>query len=118
MPEAVADTIRAAGACLAGWPERHDLGLALPPRITVAKAIYLGYARDGTLHYIGKVDRTNGTTGQRVREHLRRSRSKRVAWRTLWVVPLHPATSSVGIVSLERELILRWRPPANIQHAA
>jgi len=118
-PQAVAETVAAAGACLAGAPRRHDLGSAVIPAVTAAKALYFAYARDGQLHYIGKVDRADpGGAGQRLREHLRTSRRKQRAWRILWVVPLAEWTDPHALLRLERELIRRWRPPANVQHAA
>ncbi len=50
--------------------------------LAVPRALYFAYARDRSLHYIGKVDRQVGTTWQRLLEHLRTSRRKRRAWRS------------------------------------
>lgn len=66
--------------------ELYRLSLDVPGsdvRLGVPRALYLAYARDGSLHYVGKVNRQAGSVGQRLREHTRASARKRTAWRWL-----------------------------------
>jgi hypothetical protein len=115
----VQDAVRAAGRHAAGGAQR--VALDLPGPRTEARAercIYLAYARDNRLHYIGKVDRAAGTTAAgRLAEHLRSSPRKRSAWRSVWVVALTPDMPASELLALERALIQAHRPPGNIQHA-
>ena len=84
----------------------------------VHEAIYLAYTRDRKLHYAGKVDRRNrGTVAQRIREHTRSSRRKRIAWRTLWIVPIADTLTGAALTELERAAIRAFQPPGNVQHA-
>lgn len=118
MTAAVSYVIRLAGDH-AGEPYRVSLdtpgagaSLALP------RAIYLAYTRDRQLHYAGKVDRRNrGTVAQRIREHIRSSRRKRTAWRTLWVVPIADTFTGAELLELERTVIRTLQPRGNVQHA-
>jgi hypothetical protein len=83
-----------------------------------SRAIYLAYGCDRQLHYVGKVSRTNrSAVARRLREHMRLSRRKRFAWRTLWIVPLDEVVTEREIAELERTAIRRFRPPANVQNA-
>ncbi len=84
--------------------------------LAVPRALYFAYARDRTLHYIGKVDRSRGTTWQRLLEHLRSSRRKRQCWRSLTVVRVAPTLPERELLALERSLISLYQPPGNVQH--
>lgn len=117
-PGAVEDAARAAGRYLLGPPARVALDLpADRSGLRVDRGIYLVYARDGELHYIGKTDRPTGTAAGRLNEHLRSSRRKRAAWRTLWIVPLTADMPAHMVMTLERALIRAYRPVGNLQHA-
>lgn len=116
-PREVDATVRAAGRQGEGRPYRVPLDVAgAQVQVTVSRCIYLAYARDGELHYIGKVDRASGSAGERLREHLRTSARKRRAWRSLWVVPLSDSMSVADLLALERSLIHAHRPVGNVQH--
>ena len=118
IPSSVTQTLISAGRHATGPPQRVSLDLDVAPvDVTPRQAIYLAFARDGTLHYIGKVDRAAGTVGARLREHLRTSKRKRSCWRTLWIVPLRNIGSD-QLLALERGLIKRYEPPGNTQHVA
>jgi hypothetical protein len=87
-------------------------------QLVASRAIYLAYTRDRQLHYAGQVNRRNrGTVAQRIREHTRSSRRKRIAWRTLWIVPIADTLTSTELVELERAVIRTFQPPGNVQHA-
>jgi hypothetical protein len=75
----------------------------------VGRPIYLAFACDGSLHDIGKVDRTSGAVGARLSEHLRMSLRRRRVWRTLWVVPIGLTIDPGDLLSLERSLIRHHR---------
>jgi hypothetical protein len=117
-PAEVAGAARAAGRHLLAEPKQVPLDLPTAHGIVAPKAIYLAFARDGALHYIGKVDRAAGHAGQRLEEHLRTSPRKRRTWRTVWVVPLAAGMTAGELQATERALIRCYRPPGNIQHAA
>ena len=118
IPVAVEDAARAAGRHLLAPPTRTALDVpGARTGLAVARAIYLAYARDGRLHYIGKIDRAGGTAAGRLNEHLRTSRRKRSTWRTLWIVPLAAEMASANVVALERSLIRAHHPVGNVQHA-
>lgn len=117
-PAEVAVAVRAAGRHLLADPARVALDVPSAHGIVAPRAIYLAFARDGTLHYIGKVDRAAGTAGHRLNEHLRTSLRKRRTWRAVWIVPLKATMESSELVAMERALIRCYRPPGNIQHAA
>lgn len=117
-PAEVEAAVRAAGRHLSGAPSRVALDLPAPrPQLRIARAVYLAYTRAGELHYVGKVDRVNGTASARLSEHLRTSIRKRRAWRTVWIVPLAGDMTTFELVALERSLIHRYAPPGNVQHA-
>lgn len=102
----------------AGEPYRVSLDTPGAEFLLVSpRAIYLAYTRDRQLHYVGKVDRRNrGTVAQRLREHIRESRRRSVAWRTLWVVPIGVGATSAEVLALERAAIEFLKPLANVQH--
>lgn len=118
IPAEVVAARRAAGRHLLTEPMRMALDVPAAHNIVAPKAIYLAFARDGELHYIGKVDRAAGTAAERLNEHLRSSLRKRRAWRFVWVVPLAPAMPPAELMAMERALIRCYRPPGNVQHAA
>jgi hypothetical protein len=116
-PAAVLTAASAAGRHLAASPREVSLDVPFKdPALTAPCAVYLAFGRDGALHYIGKVRRVGGDAGSRLREHIRASRRKHAAWRTLWIVPLWDI-SEIELRSLERALIRAYRPPGNVQHA-
>lgn len=118
IPAEVAVAIRAVGRHLLAEPMQVPLDVPTSHRIVAPKAIYLAFAGDGALHYIGKVDRAAGHVGQRLEEHRRRSPRKRRTWRTVWLVPLAAGMTAGELHATERALIRCYRPPGNIQHAA
>jgi len=103
----------------AGEPYRVSLDTpGAEIQLVTSRAIYLAYTRDRKLHYAGKVDRRNrGTVAQRIREHTRSSRRKRIAWRTLWIVPIADTLTGAALTELERAAIRAFQPPGNVQHA-
>jgi len=118
IPVAVQEAAQAAGRHMLAEPVRIALDLSGDRGgLLVARAVYLAYTRDGKLHYVGKIDRATGTARSRIGEHLRCSRRKRAAWRSLWVVPLDAQMSPSDVLSLERSLIRAHRPPGNVQHS-
>jgi hypothetical protein len=102
----------------AGGPYQASLDIPGPEyRLATPKAIYLAYDRARRLHYVGKVDRgQRGTVAQRIREHTRRSRRKRDAWRVLWIVPIAETVSRATLFELERAIISALQPIGNRQH--
>jgi hypothetical protein len=117
IPSAVEEATRAAGRYLLASPVR--VALDLPgdrSNLLVARAIYLAFTRDRALHYVGKIDRERGTARARISEHLRESRRKRSAWRTVWVVPIMASMPAHGLLTLERSLIRAHQPVGNVQH--
>lgn len=115
---AIDSAAQAAGRYLAGQPYRVALDTPFAmPLLTADRAIYLALSASGNLDYIGKVDRPNhNATGRRLSEHMRLSPRKRHAWRWLWVVPLTADITEAQVRALERALIIRHRPPGNVQH--
>lgn len=119
IPAAVDEAARAAGRHLLAAPVRVALDLhADRTALAVARAIYLAFARDGELHYVGKIDRATGTAHARLGEHLRTSSRKRSAWRTVWIVPLAASMPAPEVLTLERSLIRAHRPVGNVHHRA
>jgi hypothetical protein len=117
IPDAVREAAEAAGRHLVAQPVRMSLAVPSSAAVGLRRAIYLAYARDGALHYVGKVDRGAGTVSARITEHVRTSPRKRSAWRSVWVVPITDGMSSEDLLVMERALIRRLRPPGNIQHS-
>lgn len=116
-PTAVREAAQAAGRHLVGPPIHITVDVPDWRTVHIARGVYLAYARDASLNYVGKVDRAGGTVTARITEHLRTSRRRRDVWRSVWVVPLDADMLTADLLGLERSLIRRHRPPGNVQHA-
>ena len=107
------------GRAAGGEPLRVSLDAPRAEQLlSLPRAIYMAYTRDGQLHYVGKVDRRSRTAvAARLREHTRSNRRKRTAWRWLWAVPIAQTVPAATVLEIERTLIRLYGPPGNVQHA-